>query len=398
MNFQIINADVIEGLRRLPDASVHCVVTSPPYLWQRDYGIDGQIGLEATPGEFIAKLVKVFGEIRRVLRLDGTLWVNLGDTYANDTKWGGKSGNKNADSAAGGYQGQRTKRRTGLPPKSLMMIPARFAIAMQDDGWILRSEIIWHNPTKKPESVRDRPSNDYEKVFLFTQRPHYYYDAEAVKQPCSPKTLTVKTNPRKGDGNSSAGERLSAYMETNGRYYPEMRNLRAVWSIPSEPNPALHYAAFPSALPTVCIQAGTSERGCCSVCGRPYVRIIERVKGEPKSFNGSSFAKGKTLEAVNGLSAVGQQPRTVQTLTKGWGPSCGCAIGDPVPCVVLDPFSGTGTTGEAALKLGREYVGIEVNPKDCLSAETRLLEAERQAYGDLFLPLVKEEEATLFSL
>jgi DNA modification methylase len=396
VNWQLINADVIEGLRQLPDASVHCVVTSPPYLWQRDYGVEGQIGLEHAPVEYVLKLISVFAEVRRVLRPDGTLWVNLGDTYANDTKWGGKTGNKNADSAAGGYQGQRKKRHTGLPPKSLMMIPARFAIAMQDADWILRSEIIWHNPIKKPESVQDRPSNDYEKVFLFSQRPHYYYDAEAVKQPCSPKTLTVATNPIKGDGNGSAGERFSAYVEANGRYHPETRNLRSVWSINSEPNSADHYAAFPTALATVCIQAGTSERGCCAACGAPYVRVVEKIKGDPASSNGSSFTKGKTIEAVNGMKPVGQGPRTVQTITKGWVPSCKCESGESADCVVLDPFSGTGTTGVSALRLGRRYVGIELNPKDCFHSSARLREAERNAIGDLFLPLQESANLTLF--
>ena len=175
-------------------------------------------------------------------------------------------------------------------------------------------------------------------------------------------------------------------MEANGRYHPETSNLRAVWSIPSEPNPADHYAAFPSALPTVCIQAGTSERGCCATCGAPWLRIVEKVKGQPASVKGSSSTKGKTMRAVNDLSPVGQGERTMRTVTKGWKPGCKCAGGEPVACVVLDTFSGTGTTGEAALYLGRRYIGIELNPKDCLAAERRLREAERQAYGDLFLP------------
>lgn len=392
MNWQLINSDVIEGLRRLPDASVHCVVTSPPYLWQRDYGVDGQIGLESSVEEYILRLISVFAEVRRVLRPDGTLWVNLGDTYANDTKWGGRSGEKNADSAAGGYQGQRKKRRSGLPPKSLMMIPARFALAMQRADWILRSEIIWHNPIKKPESVQDRPSNDYEKVFLFAQRPRYYYDAEAVKQPCSPKTLTVNTNPVKGDGNGSAGERLNVYMESNGRYHPETRNLRSVWSICSEPNSANHYAAFPSALASICIQAATSEYGCCVACGAPWPRVVEKTKGTPKSFQGSSFTNGKTQAAVNEMKPVGLGPRTMRTETKGWKPSCKCnEWGEQNPCVVLDPFAGTSTTGVAALRLGRRFIGIELSPAYAEISERRLRETERQIYGELFLPLLEQE-------
>jgi DNA modification methylase len=398
MTWGLINADVIEGLRRLPDASVHCVVTSPPYLWQRDYQCEGQIGKENSIEEYILRLMGVFAEVRRVLRPDGTLWVNIGDGYANDTKWGGRSGNRNTNSDLGGYQ--RARRKSGIPSKSLMAIPARFQVAMIDAGWICRNEIIWHKPTSRPECVQDRCSRDHEQVFLFSKSPKYYYDPEAVKQPASPKTVTVKTSPVKGDGNGSAGDRLNVYQDRNGRYYVEERNLRTVWSIPAEPSDELHYAAFPSALPELCIQAGTSEKGCCAKCGGPWVRVIERRdtgrrqkmadswetgSGRHGSFHRSGREKGKTGVPV------------MVNVTTGWRPSCKCEdAGDPVDCVVLDPFAGKSTTGGVALRLGRRFIGIELSSEYCQMSERRLREAERQAYGDLFLPLQEAAHPTLF--
>lgn len=285
-----------------------------------------------------------------------------------------------------------------------MAIPARFQIAMIDDGWICRSEIIWHKPTARPESMQDRPSRDHEYIFMFSRSGRYYYDAEAVKQPAAPKTLTVKTHPRKGNGSESAGERFSVYQDANGQYSVEERNIRTVWSIAAEPSNEPHYAAFPSALPAVCIQAGTSEYGCCIYCGAPWRRVVEKVKGSPASFNGSSFTAGKTMEAVGAYSSangrrrtVGQKPRTLRTETKGWKPSCKCNEWENrADCLVLDPFTGTSTTGVAALQLGRRFIGIDLNPDYIVISERRLREAERQAVGDLFLLLV-QVEAPLFA-
>jgi DNA modification methylase len=398
MAYQLINSDVIEGLRRLPESSIHCVVTSVPYLWQRDYGVDGQIGLEANAEEYILKLISVFAEVRRVMREDATLWVNIADSYANDSKWGGRSGNRNTSSDKGGYQ--RKKRRSGMPSKCLMAIPARFQVAMIDAGWICRNEIIWQKPTARPECVEDRCTRDHEQLFLFTKSPAYYFDMEAVKQPASPKSVTVKTSPVKGNGNGSAGERLSVYQDTHGRYYVEERNLRTVWSIVAEPSDDQHYAAFPSALPELCIGAGTSEYGCCIECGAPWRRVLEKVKGDPKSFKGSSFTGGKASNAAtsygvaNGRDhSVGQGPRTIRIETKGWKPSCKCNEWyRQTPCIVLDPFCGKSTTGVAALRLGRYFYGIDLNPSYIEMSDRNLREAERQAYGPLFLPLVKQSE------
>jgi DNA modification methylase len=195
MDHRIIQGDCLEGLRTLPDASVHCCVTSPPYWGLRDYGHDGQIGLESTPEAYVARMVEVFREVRRVLRDDGTCWVNLGDSYAATTKQTGRNDNGQRASAPAEwncrYEYDRTKIRMGgsLKPKDLVGIPWRVAFALQADGWWLRQDIIWHKPNPMPESVRDRCTKAHEYVFLMTKSERYYYDAEAVSEAASRKAV-----------------------------------------------------------------------------------------------------------------------------------------------------------------------------------------------------------------
>ena len=371
MGHQIVVGDA----RRLPlaDESVHCCVTSPPYFGLRDYQVSGQIGLESTPAEFVAALVAVMREVRRVLRPDGTLWLNLGDSYANDTKWGGKGSgpeSKNYRSGQGGYVGQKAKRKTGLKPKDLMGMPWRVALALQDDGWYLRSECIWHKPNPMPETVSDRPSRTHEHVFLLTRRPKYFYDAEAVKEAVSAKTLTVTTTPRKGDGTASTGEKINAWMEKHGgRYHPQTRRMRTVWRISTRSFRGAHFATFPAALAERCIKAGTSERGVCPACGSPWRRIVERSRVATRP-------GGDTKVAGLGPDAVGNRDplRHVSTTTTlGWEPTCRCGADlEPTPAVVLDPFAGAGTSGVAALSLGRSFVGVELNPEYAAMADRRI--------------------------
>ncbi|MCF5398308.1 site-specific DNA-methyltransferase, partial [Pseudomonas syringae] len=171
---QILVGDCIDMMRTLPDESVHTCVTSPPYYGLRDYGVDGQIGLEETPAEFIARLVDVFREVRRVLRADGTIWVNMGDSYASDSKWGGSTGGKHVKALHGNGSIGRLRTRTGLPDKNLMGMPWRLAFALQDDGWYLRQDIIWHKPNPMPESTRDRCTKAHEYLFLLSKSPRYY--------------------------------------------------------------------------------------------------------------------------------------------------------------------------------------------------------------------------------
>lgn len=176
---RILVGDCIEMMRTLPDQSVHTCITSPPYFGLRDYGVDGQIGLEASPREFIESLVAVFREVRRVLRDDGTIWVNIGDSYANDTKWGGSTSGKHVSAMHGNSGIGRRRTNTGLKSKDLIGIPWRLALALQDDGWYLRQDIIWHKPNPMPESIKDRCTKAHEYLFLLSKCPRYYFDQGA---------------------------------------------------------------------------------------------------------------------------------------------------------------------------------------------------------------------------
>lgn len=182
MTVRILIGDVRDRLREIPDESVHCVVTSPPYFGLRDHGVDGQIGLEATPADFVDTLVDVFCEVRRVLRADGTLWLNLGDSYANDTKWGGKTSGKHVNALQGNTGIGRRRQNTGLKSKDMMGIPWRVAFALQADGWYLRQDIIWSKPNPMPESVTDRCTKAHEYLFLLSKSARYHYDAEAIME------------------------------------------------------------------------------------------------------------------------------------------------------------------------------------------------------------------------
>ena len=253
-----------EVLATLPDGSVDCVVTSPPYWGLRDYDDDGQFGLEATPDAYVEEITKIFREVRRVMKDNGTLWLNLGDTYKN---------------------------------KQLVGVPWRTAFALQADGWILRQEIIWHKPNPMPESVTDRCTKASESIFLLAKSPSYHFDAEAIREansgslPYGDKT-NFKMNDERAQGKHGKGSMFSGgtrkeYIE---KYYTNGRNKRSVWSINSQPFPGAHFAVFPEEIPRLAILAGCPEGG-----------------------------------------------------------------------TVMDPFSGSGTTGKVAMKLGRNYIGIDLN-------------------------------------
>lgn len=256
MSARFLVGDALTQLATLPAGGAQACVTSPPYFGLRDYGVAGQLGLERTPEEYVANLVAVFREVRRVLRDDGTLWINLGDSYANDWKWGGATGGKHI-SALHGSQIGRAKRDTGLPPKSLMLMPARVALALQADGWILRSEIIWHKPHVMPESVGDRPTKSHETLWLLAKQPTYYYDAAAIAEPVAAATIADRPNDGKRIDRGYPG----ALHRGNGRLGDgETRNKRSVWTVASQPFKGAHFATFPPALIEPCILAG-SRRG-----------------------------------------------------------------------------------------------------------------------------------------
>ena len=326
MKHTILNGDVMDGLRSLPDRSVHCIVTSPPYWGLRDYGVEGQIGIEPSPEEYVQRIVAVFREARRVLRDDGTTWLNLGDCYA------------------------RSRSAWGLKAKDLVGIPWRVAFALQADGWYLRSDIVWAKPNPMPESVRDRPTRSHEFVFLLTKRGRYFYDADSIREPPTGRTGPMRFW-KKGMEGQAKGKRNDAgrVVQMDGSIG---RNRRDVWRIATQATPYAHFATFPEKLVEPCIKAGTSERGACPECGAPWRRVAER--------------RNPTRTRVSGIGVdcdEGTKGRAgnIVVVTTGWQPSCTCGTEETVPCTVLDPFVGSGTVSLVAHGLGRSSVGIELN-------------------------------------
>jgi DNA modification methylase len=334
VSIRILIGDCREKLRKLPDGSVHCCVTSPPYFGLRDYGVEGQMGLEPTPDEFVAGMVEVFREVRRVLRDDGTLWLNIGDSYAGS--WGAQSrGNETGERSSTiqggsmlsarqieahpkGTQTGSLKNTPGCKPKDLIGIPWMLAFALRADGWFLRQDIIWSKPNPMPESVRDRCTKAHEYLFLLSKSQRYYYDAEAIAETVSDATVARlaqnvepqtgsdrvpgKTNGRmKAVGRPGPNANSSLQMSGKGGFVVERRNKRSVWEVATQPFSEAHFATYPPALIEPCILAGC-----------------------------------------------------------------------PVDGTVLDPFGGAGTTGLVADRLGRDAILIELNPDYAAIAERRL--------------------------
>lgn len=428
----------ITEMRKLQPQSVHCVVCSPPYFGLRAYGTDpqiwggleecnhdwaanpkrfndgrrrnaesqgkhsraheaiagnnqtgdtcgtcgawrGELGSEPNPEMFISHLVEVFSEVWRVLRDDGVCWMNLGDSYANDGKWGGRTGGKHVSGLHGEPVG-RSRKTTGLKPKELIGIPWRAAFALQAAGWFLRSDNIWHKTNVMPESVRDRTSRAHEYVFMLTKSPRYFWDHVAVQEPTATKTLTVTTTPRKGTGTESTGEKLNAWMEANGgREIPLARNLRTVWRISTKSYKGAHFATYPPELVAPCILAGTSARGCCHNCGAPWRRLYRKERVATRPGNNSKVyvdPENSPYEQHSGTIIGNRDPQRHLTkiVTIGWEPTCKCDAGEPVPCTVLDPFLGSGTTATVAEFYGRRWIGCELNEKYAELARARIAE------------------------
>jgi DNA modification methylase len=304
----ILQGDVRDRLRELPDESVHCVVTSPPYWGLRDYGVEGQIGMEATPQEFVRALVEVFQEVRRVLMWDGTLWLNIGDTYSSGGHGGGGSFMKmRGSSEAAGAWAHREKKKgwrappPGLKDKELVGTPWRLAFALQADGWYLRQDIIWSKPNPMPESVRDRCTKAHEYLFLLTRKNDYRIDMSVLREPVA--ASTVSRLSQRSLGTQQGSDRVPG--KTNGRMKAvggkETRNRRSVWVVPTAGVKEAHFATFPPKLIEPCILAGCPPGG-----------------------------------------------------------------------TVLDPFFGAGTTGLVARQHGRHCIGIELNPEYVEIAKRRL--------------------------
>lgn len=376
---RILVGDVMDGLRSLGDGSVHCAVTSPPYWGLRDYGVDGQIGLEATPEAFIEKMVQVFREVRRVLREDGTLWLNIGDSYARQGGDGPGGGNREMLHLEG-MQFRNCVPPLGMKPKDLMMMPARVALALQADGWWVRSQIVWAKKSPMPESCTDRPTSAWEPIFLLTKAERYFYDAEAVKEPLAGASVKrqVYGFPNMYGRIIEANQHADARAFEDAKSYgaadaPAGANQRNVWHLGPEPYAEAHFATFPTEIPRRAIKAGTSEKGCCVKCGAPWRRVVNvsYVKS-PNHGAGSQVGKAGSPHGATGMPRLSRDARTA-----GWQPGCSCNAGEPVPCVVLDPFLGSGTTIAVARQLGRWGVGCELNPEYAELARIRIGKAEK---------------------
>ncbi len=351
---QMYVGDALACAGALPEKSVHCLVTSPPYHGLRSYLPAGhpdkalELGTEPTVAEYVEKLVAIFRALRPALRDDSTLWVNLGDRF--------------------------------LPNKQMAGVPWRFAFAMQDDGWILRMDNIWSKPSCMPESVTDRPTKSHEYLFLLTKSPRYFYDQEAVREPHTMKPQRRVARDTYGSsgvpGKQMVNQAKPLSDEPRQFGHPSGRNLRSVWNITTKPFRGSHYAVMPPDLVYLCVKAGTSERGVCSACGAPYVRVVER---EDQGWDGSRY--GERAVAASGGAKTGGTARstlgssngklTGKTSTTGWRPSCSHDA-EPVPATVLDPFMGSGTTAYAARKLGRRSIGFDLDERNLALVEGRL--------------------------
>jgi DNA modification methylase len=370
MMLDIKTGDALTVLRTLPDESVQCCVTSPPYWGLRDYGSNGQLGLEKTPEEYVSKMVEVFREVRRVLRKDGTLWLNLGDSYAS--AWPAPNTRRNIidNPMTDGKRGPQRPERMGpnLKEKDLIGIPWRVAFALQADGWWLRSDIIWAKPNPMPESVTDRPTKAHEYLFLLTKSDRYYYDQDAIKEPCKDSSVSRLGQDIEGQLGSDrvpgkTNGRMKAVKFGGNKLCPDTRLQSGKEWVPKPcgKNSRMFQDRYPS---------HSSDRK-----HRTFDPTIGGSGNGLLGHSGNSKADGTTYLMANKktvwtVPTVGYKEAHFATFPPDLILPCilaGTKCGD----TVLDPFAGSGTTGEVALKRGRKAVLIELNPNYVQMIEKR---------------------------
>lgn len=370
--WEIRVGDCRELLRDMESNSVQLCVTSPPYFQLRRYLPSDsplshlEMGSEDTPQAFVAHLVDVFREVRRVLHPAGLLAVNLGDSYAGSGK--GPTGHNGLGDQAE-RQGFVNQRAGGtVPAKSLNLIPERFALAMLEDGWIVRSRLAGVKIAPMPESVQDRPTSAWEHVYLFSKQGRYFWDQEAVRStPTSDHTQQYETKVyrdgdyhRNGIGSVSLGLSAAAGANLRNWFYWPPANFAGA-----------HFATFPPSVPELFIKAATSQAGQCAACGAPWVRVVEREPGFQARRQYDDGMRGRRTGAA--LDSDYRGVGITRSTTTGWSPSCACQTDQPpVPQLVLDPFAGSGTSILVANRLGRRGLGLELNPDYAQMARDRI--------------------------
>jgi len=395
---KIYQGSALEILKTFPDNTIDMCMTSPPYWALRDYGVDGQLGLEKTFQEYITKLCDIFDEVKRVLKKEGTCFVNIGDSY-NNSGWASKDGENRLGGKTGKTLGRADQGRggqIGYPDKCLCQIPSRFAIEMTNRGWILRNEIIWYKRNCMPSSVNDRFTVDFERIFFFTKNKKYYFEQQFDKQQEISIRRAFSTNhieQRKDNENSEHAISSISQNKTYEKLRDKInsgeeinRNKRCVWDITTKGYREAHFATYPEELCITPIKAGCPEF-ICKKCGKPRYPIYKSNRNKEEEKKIVEEINNKSRSKYTGNGQVLSNDQTTGMQHRDTGPNgekglyrkseiigysdCGCGEGF-VGGIVLDPFMGAGTTGLVAKKLGRQYVGIELNPKYIEIAEKRI--------------------------
>jgi len=383
MENKILVGDCVAAMNTLSEQSVQTCVTSPPYFGLRDYGVDGQIGLEPTPDAYVAKLVEVFREVRRVLRDDGTLWLNLGDSYASNPASGGQ---QSANMTGGEHKrtpnSRKYERPLGLKPKDLIGIPWRVAFALQADGWYLRQDIIWHKPNPMPESVRDRCTKAHEYIFMLSKSARYYYDADAIAEPLASTSIARLSQPNLA--NQKGSDRVPG--KTNGNMKAVARDIgvgagarprkgvpNGAVTTPKQDGHGRRHAGFNaryfgSDKPYTGQSTKDYEAGGAQDASATKARIVDRILSGEISTRNKRSVWTVTTKPFKGAHFATFPPDLIEPCVLA-----GSKLGD----VVLDPFGGAGTVGMVASRHGRGYILCELNPEYIKLAEDRIA-ADRQ--------------------